>query len=90
MNRDVALDIARSSLLYLMEDDIRFENFCSITGLDFSSLEGGLNNPSFLECALEYCLSSDALIVEISKASCIPLEDFAHSFSILSCRDVGY
>ncbi len=89
MNKQRAIDIARSCLLYLLKNDQQLEQFCSTTGIDYYAIEDGLDNSIFLECALEYCLSTDALIIEITKSSGFPIEDFVVSFAVLSGRDIG-
>ena len=68
MDLEMAKNYALSSLIFLSEDEELLRAFIVSSGISLTEIRTQSTNPQFLSCVLDFFLTSDALVLRLSKS----------------------
>ena len=68
MDLETAKNYALCSLIFLSKDEKLLKAFLVSSGISLTEIRTQSNNPQFLSCVLDFFLTSDALVLRLSKS----------------------
>ncbi|MGB1361587.1 MAG: DUF3572 family protein [Alphaproteobacteria bacterium] len=90
MDKKIAIDIAQTSLLYIIEKEEEFYKFIDISGTNIDNIRDSFIDELFLCSVMEYILNWEPLLLKISAEKNIAGEDFQRAFISLGGKPLNY